>query len=72
MKLRFIRWLLRMLGTPRPILPGFSFFAIVEPNQRIADVTTNRHRARAIATELNLKGKHVKVWRCVPVEEERP
>lgn len=70
MKKTFIRWLLRLLGAPAPVRPEFVFYALVTPGQRVADVTTNRFKARAIAKSMRLAGDVVTVWKCAPIEEE--
>ena len=71
MRLWLIRFLFRLLGAPQPILPDLRFYALVAPGERIADVTTNLFRARAIALEAIAKGEKLRVLRCVPVGEER-
>jgi hypothetical protein len=71
MRDRLIRWLLRLLGAPRPLLPDFTVYALVTPGDRLAEVTTNLFRARAMAIELSAKKQTVmKILRLVPVAEE--
>lgn len=71
MKDKLIRWLLRLLGAPRPLLPDFTVYALVTPGDRLAEVTTNLYRARAIAIELSAKKQtKIRILRCVPVAEE--
>lgn len=67
MRFRLIRLLLRLLGHHEPVMPDMVFYAVVEPGNRIADVTTNLNRARAIGREARAKGTPVKVLRCIPV-----
>ncbi len=67
MRLRLIRFLLRLLGHHEPVMPDLVFYAVVEPGNRIADVTTNLNRARAIGRESWAKGTPVTVLRCIPV-----
>lgn len=72
MKKAIIRFLLRLLGAPQPILPDFTVYALVTPGERLAEVTTNLYRARAIALELSAKKQTtMRVLRCVPVGEEQ-
>jgi hypothetical protein len=71
MRDRLIRWLLRLLGAPRPLLPDFTVYALVTPGDRLAEVTTNLFRARAMAIELSAKKQTtMKILRLVPVAEE--
>lgn len=69
MKAALIRLLLKWLGAPVPHVPDFYFYALVHPGQRVADVTTNRFRARAIALELQAKGDTVAIWQCAPIKK---
>jgi len=64
-----IRLLLKWLGAPVPVVPDFYFYALVRPGQRIAEVTTNRNRARAIALELQALGEPISLWQCAPVKK---
>ncbi len=69
MKDRLIRWLLRRLGyEPPPPSPFTWFYTVVTGKDRVAEVTTNRFRARALALERQAKGEVVAVWKCVPTE----
>lgn len=71
MKQALIRWLLRQLGAPVPILQDFTVYALVTPGERLAEVTTNLYRARAIAIELSAKKQTtIRILRCVPEAEE--
>jgi hypothetical protein len=69
MKRRLVLWLLRLLGEPTPLHERFSFYALVTPGERIADVTTNFNRARALTLEATAKGQTVDVWQCYPVRK---
>lgn len=69
MKAALIRLLLKWLGAPVPLVPDFYFYALVQPGQRIADVTTNRYRARAIALERQAKGEAISIWQCAPIKK---
>ncbi|HEY2406345.1 MAG TPA: hypothetical protein VGI10_10090 [Polyangiaceae bacterium] len=70
MKTALIRWLLRRLGyEPPPPKPFTYFYALVENGERVADVTTNRWRARAIALEQQAQGKSITLWQCAPVKK---
>jgi hypothetical protein len=71
LKLWLIRFLLRLLGAPQPLLPNMRIYALVVPGERVAEVTTNLFRARAMAIEMRAKREQVKVLRFVPVTEER-
>lgn len=71
MRQALIRWLLRLLGAPSPILQDFTIYALVTPGERLAEVTTNLYRARALAIELTEKKQTpIRILRCVPVAEE--
>lgn len=69
MKHALIRWLLKLLGHPVPVLPEFQIFALVSDGERLAEVTTNQNRARAIQLQSCANGITLRVFRCVPVEE---
>lgn len=72
MRKQFIRWLLGLLGHPVDTLPGLTVYAVAPADERIAQVTTNYNRARALALETRAKeGRAVIVYKCVPISAEK-
>lgn len=66
MKQALIRFLLRLLGVHVGLIPKLPIYAIIIGRERVADVTTNRNRAIAIAREQTAKGNVTLVWQYAP------
>lgn len=71
MRKALVRFLLRLLGVPTTVLPEFPIYAIVLRGERVADVTTNRNRAVALARESSARGELVSLWRYGAISAER-
>lgn len=73
MKERLIRFLLLLLGVDeqRLTLPKLPIYVLFAPGERLGEVTTNQHRAIAIAREAEAKGETLRVYQYEAIRKVR-